>query len=56
MEEESFNVEEGDLIVWLSNMFHKVKPSDVDGRVMISGNISYFPTPTLDKTQNLCYK
>ena len=54
MEEESFDVQEGELIVWLSNIFHKVRPSDVDGRVMISGNISYLPT--LDKVENLCYK
>ena len=54
MEEESFDVQEGELIIWLSNMFHEVKPSDVDDRVMISGNISYLPT--LDKAENLCYK
>ena len=54
MEDQSYDVQEGDLIIWPSALYHCVNPSDVDGRVMISANISYLPK--LDKPQKVWYK
>ena len=54
MDDQSYDVQEGDLIIWPSELYHCVRPSDVDGRVMISANISYLPK--LDKPQKVWYK
>ena len=50
LEGEDIPVRAGKVLYFKGDAIHEVKPSGVDGRCMLTGNIVYVPKQTLDKS------
>tara|TARA_B100000131_G_C17898885_1_gene525541 strand:+ start:164 stop:748 length:585 start_codon:yes stop_codon:yes gene_type:complete len=50
LEGEDIPVRAGKILYFKGDAMHEVKPSGVDGRCMLTGNIVYVPKQTLDKS------